>query len=96
MTRATNGSHLVLPIWALTVLVAFLFGSTIANIIIAKRAYEGARVQVETIRALNESIVDVQRSIAELTSLLQEVQETERDLDEESVYHRTRLGGEKI
>lgn len=91
-----NGSHLVLPIWVLTVLVAFLFGSTLANIIIAKQAHEGARVQTETIRALNESVVEVRRSIAELTALLQDAQDPEREMDEDNAYHRTRLGGERI
>ncbi len=96
MGSERNGNHLVLVLWALTVLVAFLFGSTIANIIISKQAYEGARVHTETIRALNESILEVRRSISELTNLLQEAQEPERDAEEDHAYQRTHIGREKI
>jgi hypothetical protein len=96
MAHGRNGNHLVPAIWILSLLVAFLFGSTIANIIISKQAYEGTKVQTQTLRALNESIVEVRRSIAELTALLQEAQEPDRGADEENGFQMTRLGGEKI
>ena len=96
MGSERGGNHLVLVLWALTVLVAFLFGSTIANIIITKQAHEGARVHTETIRALNESILEVRKSISELTALLQEPQEPDRDGDEDNSYLRTRIVSEKI
>lgn len=94
--EAHRGKHLLLAIWALALFTAFLFGSTIVNLVFTKQAYEGARGQIEAMRTLNESMMEVRKSLAELVTSIKEAQEPERDADDDSMFHRSRLGDEKI
>lgn len=91
-----GGSHLVLAIWALAILTAFLFGSTIANLIITKRTYEGAKSQIMATKLLNESMIEVRKSVAELSAALRDAQEAERGGDDEGANERSCLGEERI
>lgn len=94
--RGGDADHLVLAIWALTVLTAFLFGSTIGNLIITKRIYEGAKSQIAATKLLNESMIEVRKSVAELSAVLRDAQDIERDGDDEGANEKSLLGEERI
>jgi hypothetical protein len=87
---------MVLAIWALTIFAAFLFGSTVVNLVITRQAYEGTKSQIEAIRALNDSMREVRKSIAEFSGLFQEAQEMEHGTDEAAPFQRSELGDEKV
>jgi hypothetical protein len=91
-----NGRNLVLAVWALALFAAFLFGSTIANIVTVRQTYEGTKRQTEAIRALNSSMLEVRKSIADLSGLFQEGQEMEHGVENGSPFQRSFLGDEKV
>ncbi len=94
--EAKGRSNLVLAIWALTLFTAFLFGTTIVNVVITRQAYEGTKDQIEAIRALNDSMLEVRKSIAEFSGVLQEAQEMEQGAEESTTFQRSFLGDEKV
>lgn len=96
LSRSGRQGHLTVAIWALVVFAAFLFGSTIVNIVVTRQAYETARNQMKTLGALNESMKEVQRSMAELTQAIREAQEQPREEEEEDPYQRPYLGNGRV
>jgi hypothetical protein len=94
--NARRQAHLTFAIWALAVFTAFLFGATIVNIVVTRQAYDAATNQLETLNALNESMKEVQRSVAELTLTIREAQEQPREEEEEEPYQRPYLGNGRI
>jgi hypothetical protein len=96
VSKAERRSGLVLAIWALTIFTAFLFGSTVVNVVITRQAYEGTLSQIEAIRALNDSMLEVRKSIAEFSGFLQEAQEMEHGADNGGPFQRSFMGDEKV
>lgn len=94
--KAESGKNLVLAIWALALFTAFLFGSTIVNVILTKQAYEGTKSQIEAIRALNDSMLEVRKSLAEFSGAFQEAQEMDHGADDTSLFQKPYLGDEKV
>ncbi len=95
-SRSSHQGHLTLAVWALVVLTAFLFGSTIVNIVVTRQAYDAARNQMETLSALNESMKEVQRSMAELAQAIRDAQEQPREEEEEDPYRIPNLGNGRV
>lgn len=94
--KTWKGRNQVLAIWALALFTAFLFGCTIANVIITRQAYQGAKSQTEAIRALNDSMLEIRKTIAEFSGLFQEAQEFDRWADDGSSMQKPFLGDEKV
>lgn len=91
-----RGGHLTLAVWALVVLIAFLFGSTIVNVVLTRQAYDASRNQAETLMALNASVKEVRRSMEELVRAIREAQEQPREDEEEDSYRRPYGGDGRI
>jgi hypothetical protein len=91
-----NGGNMVLAIWALTLFTAFLFGLTIVNVIITRQSYDVARSQTEAIKGLNESMMEVRKSLAEFSGVLQDAHETEHGFEDNNPFQRSFLGDEKV
>lgn len=87
---------MVLAIWVFTLFAAFLFGSTIVNVIITRQVYDISKRQIETLRELNESMKEVQRSLAEFSGILQDGRETEQGFEEHNPFQKSYLGDEKV
>jgi len=60
------------PVWLLVILIVFLFASSLANLVVSQRAYESSQKQVKAIEQLTQSIKAVQRSIAELSRMIEQ------------------------
>ncbi|RJR41595.1 MAG: hypothetical protein C4576_17515, partial [Desulfobacteraceae bacterium] len=45
-----KGGNLVLAIWALTLFAAFLFGSTIVNVIITRQVFDNSKRQLQAVK----------------------------------------------
>ena len=60
------------PVWLLVLLILLLFASSIANLVVSQRAYESSRKQVQAIEHLTQSIRDIQRSIADLSKMMEQ------------------------
>lgn len=91
-----NGRGLVLAIWLLAVFTAFLFGSTIVNVVVSRKAYLGSERQVEAIKTLNDSMLELRKSIAEFSTLFQEAQEMDRGSDDGSFFQNSYVEEEKV
>ena len=96
LSRSSDQGYITLAVWALVVFTAFLFGSTIVNIVVTRQAYDAAMNQMETLSALNESMKEVQRSMAELTQAIRDAQEQPREEEEEDPYPIPYLGDGKV
>lgn len=70
-------------VWVLVIMVAFLLASSIANLVVSQRAYESSRKQVKAMEQLTRSIRDIQRSIADLSSLIEQSPQ-EEEVEEEN------------
>jgi hypothetical protein len=95
-SRSSHQGHITLAVWALAVFAAFLFGSTIVNIVVTRQAYDAAMNQMEKLSALNQSVKEVQRSVTELTLAIRDAQEQPRDEEEEDPYRIPYLGDGRI
>jgi len=71
-------------VWVLVVLIGFLLVSSIANLVVSQRAYENFRKQVKEIEQLTQSIKDIQRSIVDLSKMIEQVPQEDEDPEEES------------
>ena len=91
-----RGGNMVLAIWVFTLFAAFLFGSTIVNVIITRQVYDISKRQIETLRELNESMKEVRRSLAEFSGILQDGRETEQGFEENTPFQKSYLGDEKV
>jgi Tfp pilus assembly protein PilN len=60
------------PVWLLVILIVLLFASSIANLVVSQRAYESSQKQVKAIEQLTQSIKAVQRSIFELSRMIEQ------------------------
>ncbi len=72
-------------VWLLVILLVLLLASSIANLVVSQRAYESSQNQVKAIERLTQSIKAVQRSIVDLSRMLEqstpEDEEPEEDGD---------------
>jgi hypothetical protein len=59
-------------VWVMILLIGFLLVSSIANLVVSQRAYESSRKQVRAIEQLTQSIKDIQRSIVELSKMIEQ------------------------
>ena len=59
-------------VWVLIILIGFLLVSSIGNLVVSQRAYESSRKQVKAIEQLTQSIRDVQRSIVDLSKMIEQ------------------------
>lgn len=71
-------------LWVVVIMVAFLLMSSLANLVVSQRAYESARKQMKAMEQLTRSIQDVQRSIANFSSLIEQSPQEEEEPEEES------------
>jgi len=78
------------------VFTAFLFGSTIVSVVLTTQARDAARTQTESLKALNESMREVQRSLSDLTRAILEAQEQPREEEEENSYRSPSLGDGRV
>jgi peptidoglycan hydrolase CwlO-like protein len=75
---------LVWTIRVLVVLIAFLLVSSLANLVVSQRAVDSSRKQAEAIKQLTQSLKDIQRSIVNLSNLLEQAQQEGEESDEDS------------
>ena len=59
-------------VWVFIILIGFLLVSSIANLVVSQRAYESSRKQVRAIEQLTQSIKDIQRSIVDLSKMIEQ------------------------
>ena len=71
-------------VWVLVILIGFLLVSSLANLVVSQRAYESSREQVKAIEQLTQSIKDVQRSIVNLSKMIEQAPQEEEEPEEES------------
>jgi hypothetical protein len=71
-------------VWLLIALIVFLFVSSIANLVVSHRAYESSKKQVTAIEQLTQSIKDIQRSIVNLSRMLEQAPSEEEEFEEDS------------
>lgn len=70
-------------VWVLVIMVAFLLASSIANLVVSQRIYESSRQQLKTMEPLTQSIKDIQRSIADLSRMIEQMPQ-EEEVEEEN------------
>ena len=70
-------------VWVLVIMIAFLLGSSIANLVVSQRAYESSRKQVKAMEQLTRSIQDIQRSIANLARMIDQSSQEDEEPGEE-------------
>ena len=70
-------------VWLLIALMVLLFGSSVANLVVSHRAYESSRKQVRAIEQLTQSIKDIQRSIVNLSNMLEQTPAEEEEPEED-------------
>ena len=70
-------------VWLLIGLMALLFGSSVANLVVSRQAYESSRKQVTAIEQLTQSIKDIQRSIVNLSNMLEQTPAEEEEPEED-------------
>jgi cytoskeletal protein RodZ len=71
-------------VWVLLILVLFLLMSSIANLVVSHRANESSRNQAKAIEQLTQSIKEMQRSIADLSNLIEQSPQEEEEPEEDS------------
>ena len=71
-------------VWALVILIGFLLVSSLANLVVSQRAYQSSREQVKAIEQLTQSIKDVQRSIMNLSKMIEQSPQEEEEPEEDS------------
>jgi hypothetical protein len=69
-------------VWLLIALMVLLIVSSIANLVVSQRAYESSRKQVTAIEQLTQSIKDIQRSIVNLSNMIEQAPTEEEDPEE--------------
>lgn len=70
-------------VWVLIALMVLLFGSSAANLVVSHLAYESSLKQVIAIEQLTQSIKDIQRSIVNLSNMLEQAPTEEEDSEED-------------
>ena len=71
------------PVWLLVILIVLLFASSIANLVVSQRAYESSQKQVKAIEQLTQSIKAVQRSIVELSRMIEQSPSEDEEPEED-------------
>jgi hypothetical protein len=71
-------------VWVLVILIGFLLVSSIANLVVSQKAYEISREQVKAIEQLTQSIKDIQKSIVNLSEMIEQAPEEEEEPEEKS------------
>jgi hypothetical protein len=71
------------PVWLLVVLLVLLLASSIANLVVGQRAYESSLKQVNAIEQLTQSIKDVQRSVVNLSRMLEQMPAEDEEVEED-------------
>ena len=71
-------------VWLLVVLIVFLFVSSLASLVVSHRAYESSQQQVKAIEQLTQSIKDIQRSIVNLSKMLEQPPPDEEEPEEDT------------
>ena len=71
-------------IWVLVLLIGFLLVSSLANLVVSQRAYESSRKQVQAIEQLTQSIKDIQRSIVNLSKMIEQAPQEEEEPEDDS------------
>ncbi|RJR31759.1 MAG: hypothetical protein C4576_31505, partial [Desulfobacteraceae bacterium] len=79
-----------------TLFAAFLFGSTIVNVIITRQVFDNSKRQLQAVKELNESMMEIRKSLAEFSAFLQDARETEHGFEESSPFQKSFLGDEKV
>ena len=66
-------------IWILAILTALIGASSVVNVVMAKKAFEGVQKHLASIGELNESIREIQKTSTELKKMIEELSGTEED-----------------
>lgn len=69
-------------VWILVILIVFLLVSSIANLVVSHRAYESSRKQVKAIEQLTQSIKNIQRSIVDLSKMIEQAPQEDEEPEE--------------
>ncbi len=70
-------------VWVLIILIGFLLVSSLANLVVSQKAYESSRKQVKAIEQLTQSIKDVQRSIVDLSKMIEQTPPEDEEPEED-------------
>jgi len=81
--RRSERDGLRWTVWLLVILIVLLFASSLANIVMSQRAHESYLRQVNAIEQLTQSIKDVQRSVANLSKMLEQASPEDEELEED-------------
>ena len=81
--RRSERDGLRWTVWLLLILIVLLFASSIANLVVSQRAHESSLKQVNAIEQLTQSIKDVQRSVANLSKMLEQASPEDEELEED-------------
>jgi len=71
-------------VWLLIIMIAILLASSIADLVVSQRANESSRKQVKAMEQLSQSMRDIQRSIANLSRMIEPSPQEEEEPEEES------------
>lgn len=71
------------PVWLLVILMVLLFASSIANLVVSQRAYEGSQKQVKAIEQLTQSVKAVHRSLVDLSRMIEQSPPEEEEPEED-------------
>ena len=71
-------------VWVMVILIGFLLVSSLANLVVSQRAYESSRKQVQAIEQLTQSIKDIQRSIVNLSKMIEQAPQEEEEPEDDS------------
>ena len=82
--RSVEQKRLGWTVWLLIVLLVFLFVSSVASLVVSHQAYESSQKQVKAIEQLTQSIKDVQRSIVNLSRMLEQAPSEEEEPEEDA------------
>jgi hypothetical protein len=69
-------------IWILAILTAVMCASSVVNVVIAKKAFEGVQRHLASIGELKESLKEIQKTSTELKKMIEDLSETEEEGDQ--------------
>jgi hypothetical protein len=66
-------------IWILAILTAVICASSVVNVVIAKKSFEGVQRHLTSIGELKESLKEIQNTSTELKKMIEDLSETEEE-----------------
>jgi hypothetical protein len=72
-------AHLKNSIWILAILTALIGALGIANMMIAKKAFEGVKKHLVLMGELSESLKEIQKTTAQLKKMVEDLSDTDEE-----------------